>query len=175
MFFDALGVKYEYEPEGFVLSDGTYYLPDFYLPESKSWFEVKGEMDEASSHKIDQFIKEGNHMTIGYPGFEFNSMVRGAMEGESAYFAGSEASWLCECVKCGKKWFMGTDWYWGCPCCGAYDGDGHFIIIADGDPDGWNSSSEYERAVNAAKRARFEHGENVTTQKQFEKAFLTRW
>lgn len=33
---DELGIRYEYEPEGFVLSDGTRYLPDFYLPESKS-------------------------------------------------------------------------------------------------------------------------------------------
>lgn len=28
-FFDRIGLKYEYEPEGFVLDDGTYYLPDF--------------------------------------------------------------------------------------------------------------------------------------------------
>lgn len=29
VFFDALGVKYEYEPEGLQLDDGTKYLPDF--------------------------------------------------------------------------------------------------------------------------------------------------
>lgn len=29
VFFDALGVKYEYEPEGFQLPSGDYYLPDF--------------------------------------------------------------------------------------------------------------------------------------------------
>ena len=34
VFFDTLGIKYEYEPEGFKMSDGTLYLPDFYLPES---------------------------------------------------------------------------------------------------------------------------------------------
>ena len=32
VFFDELGIKYQYEPEGFDL-DGTLYLPDFYLPE----------------------------------------------------------------------------------------------------------------------------------------------
>lgn len=31
VFFDALHVPYEYEPEGFDLGDGTYYLPDFRL------------------------------------------------------------------------------------------------------------------------------------------------
>ena len=29
VFFDALGIKYEYEPEGYTLEDGTKYLPDF--------------------------------------------------------------------------------------------------------------------------------------------------
>lgn len=29
VFFDALGVRYEYEPEGFELPNGKYYLPDF--------------------------------------------------------------------------------------------------------------------------------------------------
>lgn len=30
VFFDALGLDWEYEPEGYVLPDGTKYLPDFY-------------------------------------------------------------------------------------------------------------------------------------------------
>jgi hypothetical protein len=42
VFFDALGVSWQYEPEGFVLRDGTHYLPDFYLPVSDLWVEVKG-------------------------------------------------------------------------------------------------------------------------------------
>lgn len=29
VFFNSLGVKYEYEPEGFILPDGSKYLPDF--------------------------------------------------------------------------------------------------------------------------------------------------
>ena len=41
VFFDALCIKYEYEPEGLVLSDGTGYLPDFYLPDFNCYFEVK--------------------------------------------------------------------------------------------------------------------------------------
>lgn len=41
VFFDSCGIKYEYEPEGFVLSDGEKYLPDFYLPEQDTYVEVK--------------------------------------------------------------------------------------------------------------------------------------
>lgn len=58
VFFDAIGIRYLYEPEGFRLSDGTLYLPDFYLPESKAFFEVKGVMNEIDMHKIEQFIKD---------------------------------------------------------------------------------------------------------------------
>jgi hypothetical protein len=41
VFFDAAGIEYQYEPEGYVLSDGTYYLPDFYLPSMRLYVEIK--------------------------------------------------------------------------------------------------------------------------------------
>ena len=36
VFFDEMNIKYEYEPQGFILANGTVYLPDFF-----SFFEVK--------------------------------------------------------------------------------------------------------------------------------------
>jgi hypothetical protein len=42
VFFDSLGIKYEYEEEGYDL-DGTWYLPDFWLPTWDSWVEIKPE------------------------------------------------------------------------------------------------------------------------------------
>lgn len=41
VFFDAAGIKYEYEPEGFVLENGKWYLPDFYLPKIEAYVEIK--------------------------------------------------------------------------------------------------------------------------------------
>lgn len=41
VFFDSAGIKYQYEPEGFELEDGTRYLPDFYLPDQNVFVEVK--------------------------------------------------------------------------------------------------------------------------------------
>ena len=41
VFFDCLGIEWEYEPEGIVLSNGNYYLPDFYLITFHCYFEVK--------------------------------------------------------------------------------------------------------------------------------------
>lgn len=32
VFFDWCGIRWQYEPEGYVLSDGARYLPDFFLP-----------------------------------------------------------------------------------------------------------------------------------------------
>lgn len=42
VFFDALGVEYEYEKEGYDLGDLGYYLPDFWLPEHDAFIEIKG-------------------------------------------------------------------------------------------------------------------------------------
>ena len=41
VFFDALSIVWEYEPEGFEFEDGTRYLPDFYLPDLRTYVEVK--------------------------------------------------------------------------------------------------------------------------------------
>lgn len=55
VFFDSCGVKWEYEKEGYNLSDyseeiGGYtlggYLPDFWLPEFQAWVEIKGGLPE---------------------------------------------------------------------------------------------------------------------------------
>ena len=42
VLFDAAGIEYEPEPEGFELEDGTRYLPDFYLTRDGIYVEVKG-------------------------------------------------------------------------------------------------------------------------------------
>src|SRR5579884_3235720 len=41
VFFDTLGIEYEYEREGYSL-EGIPYLPDFWLPEQEWWVEIKG-------------------------------------------------------------------------------------------------------------------------------------
>ena len=42
VFFDTLGIEYQYEPEGFDLGNGIWYLPDFWLPDFELWVEIKG-------------------------------------------------------------------------------------------------------------------------------------
>lgn len=41
VFFDELNIEYQYEPEGFELSNGMKYLPDFFLPTLRTYVEIK--------------------------------------------------------------------------------------------------------------------------------------
>jgi hypothetical protein len=56
VFFDALGLRWEYEPEGFVLPSGEKYLPDFciHLRHGPLWIEIKPL--GVGSHKMEEFI-----------------------------------------------------------------------------------------------------------------------
>lgn len=60
VFFDAIGIMYEYEPEGLILSDGTEYLPDFYLPQFSCYFEVKRKGIYGTSEAIEAIRKIRN-------------------------------------------------------------------------------------------------------------------
>lgn len=51
-------VEYIYEPQVFLLSDGTSYLPDFKLPRQNIFIELKGRPYEEGQRKINLFQKE---------------------------------------------------------------------------------------------------------------------
>ncbi len=53
VFFDSVGLPFEYEPEGFTLDDGTKYLPDFWLPSLKLWVEIKSAIDVVETMSLD--------------------------------------------------------------------------------------------------------------------------
>jgi hypothetical protein len=57
VFFDALGVKWEYEKEGYDLGEAGWYLPDFYLADFDHWIEIKPEepMTSEDSAKHEAF------------------------------------------------------------------------------------------------------------------------
>ncbi len=61
IFFDSLGIKWEYEPEGIVLNNGKCYLPDFYLINFNCYFEVKrcGLKDTKEGQEAINKIKDG--------------------------------------------------------------------------------------------------------------------
>lgn len=59
VFFDALGLTWEYEPEGFELPGGVRYLPDFKVTSIQglvTWYEVKPKVTRRDS-KFDLFLE----------------------------------------------------------------------------------------------------------------------
>jgi hypothetical protein len=140
VFFDAMGIKWEYEIEGFLLDDGTKYLPDFWLPETQSWLEVKPDeftLDE--SHKCTLLSK--NHCVI---------MVSGLPKPKS-YDCISHIPADCN---------NGVDGIFSLPI---------FLFYHDDEIGVWENTGrvgeiiEWEPLVSAclkAKQARFEYGES---------------
>lgn len=57
VFYDALGIKWDYEPEGFNLPSGRY-LPDFYLPDLECWIEIKGAKEKDVGDRAGHLLSE---------------------------------------------------------------------------------------------------------------------
>lgn len=66
MFFDTLGVRWEYEKEGYFVPGHGRYLPDFWLPDLNLWYEVKGEIYWFSEEKTYAHKGEVKHWTRHY-------------------------------------------------------------------------------------------------------------
>lgn len=166
VFFDTLGIKYIYEPEGYVFDDGTHYLPDFYLPNSKTFFEVKGlELTKEDELKIDKLITySGKNVAIGYSDMSFQATS--IYEDKETIFSmdSKSESWLIQCYSCNEYQFIGSLGSWSCRCCGYYDGNSGFDYFCSGDwPDKtysyYKPSREVLDAFITARQARFEYGE----------------
>lgn len=71
VFFDHLGIRWDYEPEGFELGNGLRYLPDFWLPDWKIWVEIKpDDYDDAAREKAYRLVRQSGYalyMTKGMP------------------------------------------------------------------------------------------------------------
>lgn len=79
VFFDACGVKFEYEPEGYDLGNGLMYLPDFLLhgvvgrDSGDLFVEVKVTMNQADAEKIKRFAEIGKNHRL--PNEKFNPAI----------------------------------------------------------------------------------------------------
>lgn len=112
VFFDTLGIRYEYEKEGYELEDGTWYLPDFWLPTYEYWIEIKGvDPTPAETEKARQlciftqkrtFIFTECYQAIAkvdyYPLFGFDAI-------EQSYYSGpKQANWPDEYYQGWQTW-----------------------------------------------------------------------
>lgn len=71
VFFDALDIEYDYEPEGFYLGKAGWYLPDFRLYEPSLWIEVKPRFPTTEEmnkmHALTQGKTENGAILYGTP------------------------------------------------------------------------------------------------------------
>lgn len=171
VFFDACGVKWEYEPEGFDLSNGIYYLPDFLLHDvythrcnglkylGNLWVEVKRQITASDAYKIEAFsnvVEDDGFLTsIERPIFIATNISDG------------ETFWdLIECMVqlAYNGNFARYPFNFGLICGDSYpafptvDNQGRFVI-AGGDRDYLDNVDERAtmEAYKLARQARFEH------------------
>lgn len=57
-------IEYDYEPTKFTLSDGTIYIPDFFLLKTNTFIEVKGRWLGHAKEKFEKFKKENPNIKI---------------------------------------------------------------------------------------------------------------
>lgn len=66
ILFDAIGLKYEYEVEGFEM-EGIRYLPDFYIPRLDRWFEIKAKpLNNYELKKCEEFCFNKDNENIKF-------------------------------------------------------------------------------------------------------------
>lgn len=139
VFFDHLGLPWEYEPEGFELPGGVRYLPDFKI--GPFWFEVKpvgGSTEKVKlfASQVDAFVfvLDGPPELQAYLGWHFSD---GRLAEENIAFMPGWSKYAPGYTSTGeadRRRFP----------------SGSFPEVLD----------DLRAAVNAARSARFEHGES---------------
>ncbi len=168
VFFDAAGLKWEYEPEGFETSAGKY-LPDFRVktPQGKTiWYEVKP-VDNATDERFFAFAKECGERSAVLVGDPLSVM---------------EVSHIFPCPRCGvfdkpaySSAIAEKHLVWGCEPCdfetpsGSNNGEEDGVCGIKTIPyKGFLHTefdqyamflSQFYKAAKKARSARFEHGE----------------
>ena len=186
VFFDALGLEWQYEPEGFDLGDGVYYLPDFKVTNkdgSYAWYEVKGD----NIIDCEKFAKFKD--MVDSAAKDIRDPMAVMLSGDPyTYVLKNDSKFVAVCPRCGllhDSW--GYEWFYergdrraifGCHQC-----DGHTPCGIGDEESGllclvtpykgmlhvnledlhWHYLPKIEAACIAARSARFEHGESGAT------------
>lgn len=154
VFFDGLRVvTWEYEKEGYVLEDGTYYLPDFWFPFDKdNYFSGKGAFVEIKPNSPS--IEERSKLELLNKGTEHTVMCFWGIPDPNDFHATIYKNGKCQMVD-----GMYSDQY---QCLYTADGNRIHCLIYNFlwlmTPDFFKRSLVND-ASNAAKSARFEYGE----------------
>lgn len=108
VFLDSLGYQWQYEPEGFELSDGTKYLPDFYIQGIDTnneqfcfWLEVKPEQstDDSKPKKFALELPDNEYILfadgIPIPNKAYECFCNTGLDMPRMIWSNRRRPWLC--------------------------------------------------------------------------------
>lgn len=141
VFFDALGIQYEYENEGYDLGELGWYLPDFWLPQVEMWAEVKPKQFTDLEYR--RAAELGNVL-----------MLEGTPDYRTYFVAKKNSGWLDDYLVC--NYFMWED----NKCCFYHNTEFTGLLPDEMVPYVKDKFGKHlTKGIKAAKSARFEHGE----------------
>lgn len=174
VFFNAAGIEYQYEPEGFDLEDVGYYLPDFYLPKFAAYVEIKPlsvsdtEEQEAKKKLERMFCGKDGIIVILLKGDPVDMQMQ-MYANDANDSGGGEGWWNTE--EDAMRFMLSVEDGWseeyGDPCIMYYNAHDHTLYRSDWYIAEWvfnafacsNTFVPLSRAALKARQARFEHGE----------------
>lgn len=137
---DNLGIPYQYEPDGYQLTNGVWYKPDFYLPGAKQFIECKGVMSTEDSAKICGLVQDTGFplVVISYENImlieRWEAYIDNQWDYEIVTYSSGDIK-LGWCYKCRQAYFYAESGSYGCTGCGYHDGDRtmfDFVEISSG-------------------------------------------
>lgn len=126
MAFDEFKIRWAYEPEGYNI-DKTNYLPDFWMPDIKTFFEVKGPMIPGLSKAKKLYAYFNRYQEDGLWWNPEYMVAWGDELGRMRSIADGDTVLVGLCGVCGEHWLYSSGGYYACRACWFYDG-GHHIL-----------------------------------------------
>lgn len=130
---DNIGIPYVYEPDGYKLSNGMWYRPDFYLTDAKQFIECKGVMSSEDSAKVVGLVEDTGKpvLVLSYDNAMLITRFWDDPDGEIVTYIGNDCGIeLGICSECRGMWFYSWCDTFKCRCCGEQGGDHHLGTLA---------------------------------------------
>lgn len=183
VFFDVANISYKYETEGYVLQDGTKYLPDFYLPDFDLFVEIKpydtsivsypgaGNEWERKCRMFRNSTDRAILICYGCPAddipkylFAFDTCDSGGgiYEGQANFVEYKKRIVLCTEPERMDRTIYTRQWDTNenIDTPGGFTGERNFFWNLACLPYSWSGKDILNKAKTASRQARFEHGES---------------
>lgn len=115
---DRMGCEWEYEPQSFLLNDGTHYLPDFRVGRLWLWVEARGYVTEKGKRQIREFRRHlGEHDSYLAITSTGTSLTEPALSPDGMDHETHGHIGVATCGGCGRGFFYPESEGWACRWC----------------------------------------------------------